>query len=290
MEVFTNQSPNSTVVPFEPERKDKERVPYERRKYSDQQKREKEMHEVIAYRIESDQKEKLAGNETLDQDQPDPDYEHVCEVCNAEIVKAQKRKEMAQQNSTVSVGPEETTGWDGLAPYWNGKEYTGELIFYPDVDVDVDNKESFTIHDDDLVKEMDRLLHPHDDPILNAEIRIRNLSEANTSDKTNIYHAIVILETRYKYYSIEKGLQGVELKQAEKYDSVALPHKTRRCHKKIARARDDVTMNQLIDHIHKEKLLKKRYDIRTSNCKWFAASVFNFVQNGDVSDWEPGWY
>ena len=133
----------------------------------------------------------------------------------------------------------------------------------------------------DLVTEMDRLIHPPDDPIENVEIRISNLEGANLSKSIElyVYHARVILETANCFYSIEKGLQGVDLKQSQKYETLAMTSKTRRSGK-ITKARE-ITMNQLIDHLHAKNLVKHKYNKAMSNCKTFASDVFNFVQNGE---------
>lgn len=158
------------------------------------------------------------------------------------------------------------------------------MTYYPDVGP------SISIPDSDLMRKMDELLYPYDDPIENVEIRIHKLDGDDFSEATRKYHTYVILETKNWYYSIEKGIIGVDLQQSIKYRSVALENRTNSRIKIEATRAKGMSMNQLIDHIFKESLLKEKYDVWNHNCKDFAVAIFDLVQNGDSDkNWDLRW-
>ena len=121
------------------------------------------------------------------------------------------------------------------------------------------------------------------DPIEKIAV-FRHIPESAAGwESRRIYHAFVVLNTKDRFYSIERDLEGITIRRSTDYNDVACPEeessgKDGYEQQETQWAQGNGTVGDLILFV-KEEVLIERYNMFLRNCQHFSAKVFKHFNN-----------
>lgn len=154
--------------------------------------------------------------------------------------------------------------------------YSKELYFDPEADKPIESSYHYIIRSVDLMGRIENLVDASEQ-LLRVYIYKHPLNWWQLTDYF-LYHAFIVFETQYWWWSIEKNNENITVQRSKKLNYV-LDHYRRqkriRQIRLVMSARGQGSIRDLCALLNKQDHLNRPYHLLFNNCKDFAANVFN---------------